>query len=77
MNFEFTEQQIGYVLQTLAQRPWGESNELITSIQRQAQQAQQAQQARQLQAVDTRPAVLHDADRPINGDRPINARPAA
>jgi hypothetical protein len=38
MTLEFSEQQVAYLLQTLAQRPLGEALELFNSIQRQAQQ---------------------------------------
>jgi hypothetical protein len=52
MTFEFTEQQVAQIMQTLAQRPYGEVFDLIATIQRQAQQqAQQGGQAPRLQPV--------------------------
>ncbi len=35
MTFDFTEQQLGYLINTLAQRPYAEVAEIIASIQRQ------------------------------------------
>jgi hypothetical protein len=52
MNFEFDEQQIQYVVNTLAQRPYAEVFDLMNNIQRQA--AQQRQQPR-VQAVPAGP----------------------
>ena len=44
MTLDFTDQQIGYIVNALAQRPYGEVFELMQEIQRQA--AQQTGQAR-------------------------------
>jgi hypothetical protein len=46
MTIEFTEQQLGHIMQVLAQRPYAEVCDLITHIHRQASQQAQQQQAR-------------------------------
>jgi hypothetical protein len=52
MTFEFTDQQVAYIMQVLTQRPLGEAIDLFNTIQRQAQQqAQQGGQAPRLQQV--------------------------
>jgi len=51
MTFEFTEQQVAQIMQTLAQRPYGEVFDLIATIQRQVQQQAQGGQAPRLQPV--------------------------
>jgi hypothetical protein len=53
MNIELTDQQITYLMQVLATRPWGEANEMICSVQQQLQQ--QAQQQQQHDARALRP----------------------
>jgi hypothetical protein len=47
MNFEFDDQQAQYIVNALAQRPYGEVFELMGSIQRQVA----TQQQQRLQAV--------------------------
>ena len=36
MKFEFTEEQINYILNAVAQRPYAECHQLIVEIQKQA-----------------------------------------
>ncbi len=43
MTLEFDDTQLQYLVNTLAQRPYGEVYELINSIQRQVAQARQPQ----------------------------------
>jgi hypothetical protein len=53
MTLEFTDQQIQYIVNALAARPYAEVFELMNDIQRQAAQARQPQ----LQAVHPTPAA--------------------
>jgi hypothetical protein len=40
LTLRFEDKELDYVFQVLAQRPWGEVNPLIISIQRQVQEQQ-------------------------------------
>lgn len=51
MTLELNDQQVSYLMQILAQRPWGEANEMIVAIQRQAAAGSPRQQPR-LQGVN-------------------------
>jgi hypothetical protein len=51
MTFELTEQQAGYLMQVLSQRPLGEALELFTLLQRQAS-GQVQQQATGLRSIN-------------------------
>jgi hypothetical protein len=53
MNFTFTDNEIQQIVNTLAQRPYGEVFELMNNIQRQAAQQKQPQ----LQAVESQAAA--------------------
>lgn len=55
MKFDFKDHQINQIVQTLAQRPYGEVFELINDIQRQAAQ-QQPQTGPQLVPMTPPPA---------------------
>jgi hypothetical protein len=57
MKFDFTDNEIQQIVNTLAQRPYGEVFELMNNIQRQAAQAKQPQ----LQEVNTAQRALGEA----------------
>jgi hypothetical protein len=61
MTFDFTEQQVTYLMQVLATRPYGEVCDLIAHIHRQASgQAQQPQQAQPVRFVNGSGQALKD-----------------
>lgn len=66
-TFQFTEEQVNYILNLIAEKPFKEVHTLVTSIQQQAQQqlqerqaAAQAQQAGIQQAVDAQGLTTAD-----------------
>ena len=64
ISLEFTPQELDYIANVLAERPWKEANGLLTNIQQQVQQQQKEQQD-----------VFHDATaRPASGNGSTTGR---